>query len=180
MLVPFYLDIPCNLQPDGKHALLIFVKPEGSERLQRYLRAYQKKLGFENQKIVHIDNVKLNPNNADSVKMFENEGSMAGAQWKEYNDRQYIRVTISTANKKSGNLLLFSHILTRLVNTYADAIVGYKLAKGIRNNERDNPYWFSSDGRKIAPKTLSEPIVPVLEHFEKWGIIDRIRKSQSG
>lgn len=178
MLIPFYLDIPTKYQPNQKHALIIFAKSEGHNQLLNYLQKFKTRLGFSTQDKIHIDNVKLNPNNPDSVKMIQNEGSIAGAQWESYNQNRYIRVTLTTVAKKSGQLLMFSHVLARLVNTFADAIVGYKMTKGLRNENPDNHYWLDYENKKIGPKTLSEPLFPILEHFREWGIIERLQKSK--
>lgn len=178
MLVPFYLDIPLSLQVDGKHSLIIFCKDSRFDTLFNYLKKYREILGFDSQSVIHLDKVTLNSENERSTKMFSNEGSIAGEMWEEYNANRYIRVTLASMGKKQGRLLLFSHILARLVNTYADAIVGYKYSKGIRNDHPINEYWEDSEQVKIAPKTLSEPFIPVLEFYKKYGLIEQIMKTQ--
>lgn len=178
MLIPFYLDIPSSYRPDKKHCIIIFCRPERLRKLFRYLNEYKKLLEFNGQDIIHIDKPVLKELEPTSVSGFENEGSIAGVQWREYNEREYIRVTMSVIDKKKEKLLFFSHILARLVNTYADAIVGYKYSKGIKNPNHDEQFWTSETGINVCPKTISQPLFPILEFYNQFGILDRIKKLQ--
>lgn len=178
VLFPVYLDISSNTIHRDKHQFIIFCKDEDYEKLFLCLNKYKKILGFNDEKTIHIHRVQLNENNRTSLRMFKNEGSIAGSDWNEYNDKRYLRVTTDIPFEKSGPLYQYHLVMARLLNTHFQTLVGYKYSKGLNNTEINNPLW-TSMGKNIAPKAMSEPVYPIIEHLKEFGIINKVLKKPS-
>lgn len=169
LLYPVYLNIPSEFRKGPKHQYLIFCQDKNIRKLINILEKYKKHLGFYNEKEIRISTVRLNKEVESSVNQFENEGSIAGANWKDYNSNEYIRVSLIAPIEKSGNLYLFHIVMARLLSSYFDALVGYKYKTKISSDKPDELTWHRNQ-KKIIPKQLSEPIAPVLEYLSTSGV----------
>jgi hypothetical protein len=179
-LYPVFLEIPYHVRgPEDLHQFVVFCKEEDFKPLEKCLTGYQKLLELITE--VHIDRPKVNESDGKSIKMFANEGSIAGENWAEYNSKHYFRIQMKVPRKKEGPLYLFHMVLGRLLNSRFDTLTGYKYAKGIKNLDVANPFWqtYGSSGERllIAPKQLSEHIKPVLDFLEKQDIVKKSTKT---
>jgi len=170
-LYPVYTNIPDELRKDEKHQFLIFCITEQYDKLYENIKTIRKLLSFSENEIL-IQPFIINQNEPTSIKTSENEVSIAGSEWKNFNDKKYLRITLPVPKEKKGNIYLFHLVLARLLNAHYTSLVGYKYCKGINNHEPENPIWrpYSSE-TLIIPKNMSEPINSIIEYFNEYGII---------
>lgn len=178
-LYPIFTSIRSDLRRDNKHQYIIFSKEDSFANLIKCLEGYKDLLGIIKEQI-HIDRPTLNSSNAQSIKMFDNEGSIAGREWSEYNKSKYIRLTLDVPNQNDTNLYFYHLIIARLFNAHFETLVGYKYSKGVINDDIDNPVWsiMSTEGKeiKIIQKQMSEPIKPVIDYLQEIGIYEKVLK----
>lgn len=183
-LYPVYANIPDRFRNGNKHQFIISCKPEDLGKLANYLRSYQEKFNLSNEE-AHIDTPKINRDNEQSVKMFKNEGSIAGKEWQEYNSDRYIRLTLKVPHMKSGDLYYFHLVVARLLNAHFQTLVGYKYSKGIVNDDIINPIWVTDvydfeqkeyKQVRILQKQMSEPIQPIIDYLVECGIYEKVIK----
>lgn len=166
MLYPVYLDVPLKAVHDGRHQYIVFAKEDQFDDLLRRLRKLKEKLGF----LAEDDSVLIQPVNVTSDqarKMCENEGSIAGHNWRDFNERRYVRVVLGRPREKRGNVYLYHLCMARLINGYYDALVGYKYASSVRNEQPTEPMWrvyYPSKGDYVAllPKQVGQPVASIL------------------
>jgi hypothetical protein len=176
-LYPVYTNIPSRLRTDDKHQYLIFCKEEIFEKLVNTLKRYRVMLELLPNEVL-IQPVKINFEDKMSQKSANNEGSIAGADWRDFNSKRYIRITLKAPMDKKGNNYLYHLILARLLNAHFDTLVGYKYRKELNNEDIDNPIWYSHFSKhKVIQKHLSEPVKYLIEHLEDNGLIDKIIKN---
>ncbi len=140
MLYSVFSDAPLDLLEDNQHQFVIFVSDDDIKKLWDWLLELQKSLGLSDAD-VRLQKVRLNPKEKTSVAMFENEGSIAGPSWREHNDHQYLRVTLTRPQPKSGPLYRYHLVLVNLLTLHFDALVGYKVGHGEKNYDSANPIW---------------------------------------
>lgn len=180
MLYPLFADIPRESRPDDQHQFLIFVRDESFDQLRTLLSTLRSALALS-ENDVRVSPVRLNPSSKESLAMFDNEGSIAGKDWRQYNDNQYLRLAITRPSVKSGPLYKFHLVLAKLLTLHFDALVGYKIGRREHNSDRDNPVWVKRTWdsetttykeTKLLPKCVSEPVRKIVEivnsrHLEK-------------
>jgi hypothetical protein len=107
--------------------------------------------------------------------MFENEGSIAGPEWREYNDHQYLRIALKRARERRGSLYKFHVALANLLTLHFDCLVGYKIARGEYNSEAGSPVWLREKWLpkeekyvtyRLLPKRVSEPVYRIAKILE--------------
>lgn len=164
VLYPVYLNIPSKLRENNvKHQYIIFTSDENFEKLFKLLQLLQKALQIKDTE-VSVQKVRLNPNVETSLTTFENEGSIAGLDWRKFNENQYIRLSLNIPFEKSGNLYLYHLAMASLINSYIESYTGYKYEKGIKNQDVEQPLWIIKESYldtkeyRLLPKHLSEPI----------------------
>ncbi len=173
-LYPVYLNIPAGIRNDEKHQFLIFCGDHQFDDLVSALKQYRTVLGLTDKDVL-IQPVRLNTMEPSSIKMFENEGSIAGSDWKNFNAKKLIRIVMRVPIEKHGDLYLFHLVLARLNNAHFETLVGYKYRQGIGNDGMDNPIWTTpAKHLRIVPKHLSEPIKYVITHLQEHGLLDRV------
>jgi hypothetical protein len=171
-LYPVYTDIPYGIRKDEKHQFIIFCINEQYDKLYENIRTLRKILDFPDNEIL-IQPFIINRNEPSSISTSENEGSIAGPEWRNFNDKKYLRITLPVPTKKKGNIYLFHLALARLLNAHYTSLVGYKYCKGVYNHEPKNPIWRpNSSETLIIPKNMSEPINNIIDYFKEFGIID--------
>ena len=166
MLYPVFLDVPLKAVHDDRHQYLVFARDDHFEQLLRRLRALKKKLGLPTQD----NSVLIQPVNVTSDqarKMCENEGSIAGHNWRDFNEKRYIRVVLDRPRAKRGSVYLYHLLMARLLNGYSDALVGYKYASSVQNEQAEEPMWHVSYPPKgghvpLLPKQVGQPVVSIL------------------
>jgi hypothetical protein len=85
-------------------------KNEELEKLLRYGELLRTSLSLSKDQVNFME-VRKNPTDKGSVTMFENEGALAGENWKEYNPNRFIRVLLSRPRKKSAPFINFTFCL---------------------------------------------------------------------
>lgn len=170
MLYPIFTEVPRHLIPEEKHQFLIFVGDEKFERLRQQITTLKEALGLADSD-VGIAPVRLKQTDKGSVSMFENEGSIAGPNWRDYNDHQFLRLMIKRPTMKGGPLYKFHLVLANLLTLHFDALVGYKFRNGAYNTDPSNPIWIGRiressaawSDYKLLPKCVSEPVRKIVE-----------------
>lgn len=173
-LYPVYTDLPKKLRTDNKHQYLVFCKKDKFDRLIDILKRYRNLLDIDHTDVL-IQPCTINYSDEMSIKTAANEGSIAGSDWKHFNDEKYIRITLKVPTAKSGNIYLFHLLIARLFNSHFETLVGYKYRKSIHNEDFENPIWMSDfNQKKLIQKHLSEPVSYLLEHLEETGLIGKV------
>jgi hypothetical protein len=180
MLYPVFSDATQQVWSDDKHQFLVFVKDADFQGLFALLQKLQTALGLS-QRDVTISAVRLNPNELSSIRMFENEGSIAGHAWRDYNTQQYIRIVARRPKEKSGSIYRFHLVMSGLLTLHFDALVGFKLGEGDKNSDPTNPIWVRQVARRerpddpasyvydkymVLPKQVSEPVRYIMRVLE--------------
>ena len=166
MLYPVFLDVPQEAVHDDRHQYLVFAKDDQFDKLLGRLRKLKEKLNFLSQD----NSVLIQPVNVTSDqarKMCEHEGSIAGHNWRDFNEKRYIRVVLDRPRAKRGNVYLSHLLMTRLLNGYSDALVGYKYASSVQNLQPDDPMWHvnyppKGDHVHLLPKQVGQPVASLL------------------
>lgn len=172
-LYPVFLNIPYEIRNDLKHQFIIFCNDENIEKLTGNIKTWKKILSLSDNEVL-IQPVRINYQDTASVNNAENEGSIAGFDWREYNRNRYIRLTLDVPKLKSNSIYLFHICLARLLNTHFETLVGYKYKRGLFNETRKDQVWTDSDSSsKVAQKNMSEPIKIIIDHLQEFGIIDK-------
>jgi hypothetical protein len=155
-----------------RHQYIIFVKDEQFDDLLRWLNNLKQCLSLYNNEVL----IQPQPcTNAQTLKIMENEGSIAGHDWRDYNEKRYIRVSLDKPKKKSGPLYKYHLVMANLLSSHCEALVGYKNRLGISNDDPNNPLWdvlIKDDNDKIKkvnflPKHVSEPVSSILKALDK-------------
>lgn len=176
-LYPVFLHFPPFLKLEKRHQYLIFADSVRLGKIGKLLDSLREALGFSRQQVV----IQRNPKkNSQMAKQFENEGSIAGHDWRDYNETEYLRVSVDRPIVGDKQNFFFHLTMARIVNSICPALVGYKYELSLDNSSADEPIWskpiFSTgvpvaEKYRIAPKHLSEPVDSIL---------NAVRKIQSG
>ncbi len=180
MLYPVYMDIPENVNKDRRHQYVIFVRDEDYDQLLKLLNLLKDSLGIDGDQVL-VQPVQCK--NSQMLRMLENEGSIAGHDWRAYNEKRYIRVTLNRPISKSGPIYKYHLAMAGLVNAHFETLVGYKYRPGLRNDEPDNPLWNvwvkATEEEKIfsktplLPKHVSEPVGSIIAVLDEMKMISR-------
>ena len=173
MLYPVYLDLPEKFRPENRHRFIVFASDKELQKLRELLNRISEALELPKNAFL----IQPHPNkNATTQKEMEHEGSMAGHDWKEYNDHFYLRISVNAPRPKNGPLYRLHLALAHLLNCQFDCLVGYKYQQTVSNNpdQQENPIWIHRDWRdcnnwtdlKVAPKHLSQPLRPLRKFLE--------------
>ncbi len=192
MLYPVFMDIPENILKTEKHAFVIFVKKPDYNELLEVLMSLQRDLALSNDQVL-IQQVNLNPKDKGSISTFENEGSIAGPNWTDYNENKFIRLTIKKPIDKCGALYKYHLMLASLLNARFDTLVGYKYKTGQRNDAAEDTIWkvhkrgeFLADKKiwawqeyRLMPKRLTEPVKFILDFLDSKSNLARCSSCSS-
>jgi hypothetical protein len=174
MLYPVFSDTPSELLYGDDHQFLVFITDKNFEKLHKMVRLLQQVLELSDSD-VRIQPVRLNPTQASSLKMFENEGSIAGPEWRDYNDHRYLRIVLKRARERRGAVYKFHIALANLLTLHFDCLVGYKIARGEYNAQTDSPVWLRKKWLpqeekfvtyRLLPKRVSEPVYRIAKILE--------------
>ncbi len=166
-LYPVFLVLPPFLNIEKRHQFVIFAESGRLKKMRRCLEALRTALEMS------VGDVVIQPvprSNPQVATQFENEGSIAGHDWREYNEDEYLRVSLDRPTAADKKNYLFHLTMAKIVNSDHPALVGYKYEKGINNYEAEEPLWTklkvlpdkSLTTLRIAPKHVSEPIDSIL------------------
>ncbi len=103
--------------------------------------------------------------------MQNNEASLAGIHWKDFNENRYVRVILDRPISKSGPIYYFHLLMTRFINGHLNALVGYKYERGVQNDDPQNGIWqrYGRESRtrhNILPKQVGYPIPSLISEIE--------------
>ncbi len=171
MLYSIFLQIPRDLKhirKESNHQYLVFIKDDKYELLLSKLENLKKVLGLSDNEVL-LNHIIIK--NQQMKNMIENEGSICGKNWKDYNDHKYIRIIIKFPYQLNGNLYKYHLIMFYQLNSIFDCLVGYKYKKKMTNYDPQNKFWMAPVGenisQKVILKSLSEPIIPILKYLDK-------------
>lgn len=180
MLYPVYLSNYDFWKLSEKHQYLVFMKNAKHDELLRLLKTLKERLNLPNS-VVTINVQNLNPDDQGCVTMFENEGAIAGPDWREYNEKSFIRIVLQRPKEKSGPVYKFHLVLTQLLTLHFDCLVGYKLETGPMHEDKESPIWQVKRAERVSeknkyciwhekrfcPKRVSEPIRKIIDLMPK-------------
>lgn len=175
MLYPVFLSKYDGWGLNEKHQYLVFLKEEKLGELLKLLNTLKECLKLSNAEVtIMVQN--LNPNDKGSVTMFENEGSIAGSDWREYNQKSFIRIVLKRPKNKTGSIYKFHLALTQLLTLRFDCLVGYKIETSHIYKDKDSQIWHLRQPefvpgkllpvwheKRFCPKRISEPVRRILE-----------------
>lgn len=178
MLYPVYLSGYEAWGLGEKHQYVIFPKEHDIDNLFKYINTLKLSLSL-NDDDVKVMPVNINNNDKGSITQFENEGALAGDNWRSYNSNKFIRLILRRPEGKSGSLYKFHIILTQLLTLHIDCLVGYKHDIGKSNFDRSKPIWevkrrelnpnappqYIWPHKRFCPKRISEPINEILKYI---------------
>lgn len=171
LLYPLFAQIPPALVPEQRHQFLVFAPDAQLQQLQGWLQRLARALEYPaNAVAVAV----VNATNAQAQTMLERAGAIAGADWRSYNERRCLRLTLPRpAGPHDLRSHLFHMTLARLLLTRTDALVGYMHENGHINARPDEPVWtvrpWDRDTMthgapiRILPKRLAEPVSRLLQ-----------------
>lgn len=169
VLYPAFLQIPVTLKIDDRHQFIVFADSARLDKIRKWLVMLAQTLGLENNVVVQPQRLK----NEQMKRQFENEGSIAGMDWRTVNANEYLRVSVDRVSSGDQALIFFHLLFAKLVNSDCPALVGYKYEAGIENYHPEQPVWIKRtwpngigqpyQDFRIAPKRISEPIDSILD-----------------
>lgn len=167
MLYSVYLDFPRSVFKETRHQFIIFCRDSVFEKMLSLIK--------ELVSVLKIDPGRINiapvrDKNEQTKKQIHHAGLIAGDNWKEYSDHQFIQVSVDKPPAKCGALYMFHLVLAQLCNSRFPSLVGYKYELGVMCRDGAEPYWRTTmcvDGELqdilVAPMKVSEPIEKILE-----------------
>lgn len=171
ILYPVFMNVPPDIYRERRHQYIVFVCDDRFDKTVRWLKDLKTRIGIPTDDLsVLIQTV--NATNEQTTKMLENEGSIAGKNWREYNDHRFIRVVLDRPIEKRGSVYLYHLQMARLLNGYCDALVGYKYAPTVSNDNPDEPVWkpymvTRHDYVPLLPKQVGQPVRSIFEELSK-------------
>lgn len=171
MLYPVFMNVPSDIRKERRHQYIVFVRDDRFNKTVHWLKQLKSESGIPpDDPSVLIQQVKVS--NEQAKRMLENEGAIAGQNWREYNDHRYIRIVLDRPIEKRGNVYLYHLLMARLINGYCDALVGYKYAPTVSNNDPTEPIWkpYLASRRApipLLPKQVGQPVRSIFEELSK-------------
>jgi hypothetical protein len=169
-LYPVFMDIPDNIAKEQRHQYVIFVEDSKFDKLHGLLVKLKQALGILGNEVL-IQPVPCK--NEQMLSMFQNEGSIAGHDWANYNQSRYIRVSLDRPVQKSGVIYKYHLAMAAILNAYFETLVGYKFKSKLYNQEPEEPIWhvwIPDNGRAIKTpliqKHVSEPLGSIMSILE--------------
>lgn len=173
-LLPLFINVPSIVLRERIHQFVIFTKPERFDRTLKYLKKLREKLELSPNEY-SIAQVKAV--GASGQAMIENEGEIAGHDWRDYSSECYIRISLPRPSQDDLPNYFCHLILAQIVNAHKPSLVGYKFERGLLATDSIGPIWIKKkfiDGmwseHRICPKHLSDPIESILTAIERIGI----------
>lgn len=169
-LYPVYMDIPNSIAKDQRHQYIVFVRDNEFERLHDLLIKLKQALGIVGNEVL-IQPVPCK--NEQMLSMLQNEGSIAGHDWANYNQSKYIRVSLDRPVQKSGVIYKYHLAMASILNAYFETLVGYKFRSGLYNQEPEEPIWHvwlpdngTAKKTPLIQKHVSEPLGSIISVLE--------------
>jgi len=171
MLYPLYMNVPLDLCPERRHQYVVFVRDDQFDKTVKWLKKLKTRIGIAPQDPAVLVQT-VNASSEQAKKVLENEGGIAGRNWREYNDHRCIRVVLDRPIEKRGKVYLFHLLMARLLNGHCDALVGYKYAPTVSNHDPAEPLWrpYSSARKDFVPllqKQVGQPVTTIFRELSK-------------
>ena len=165
LLYPLYAQLPAFLDRAQRHQFLVFADDDTLRKLVHWMNLLAEKLEYpKNTVAVALVNAK----NEQSRKMLERAGQVVGPDWKDFNNRQCLRLTLP---RPKGPADLQAHrfhmTMARVLLSHTDALVGYKYCNGVDSRHPEEDVWIADrwiaelnthTQHRVLPKRLAEPI----------------------
>lgn len=171
-LLPVFIDAP-HILTDPKHQFVVFANDKRLAEIVRYLKYLRFSLKLDSNLYAVAP---VTAKGKSGLTMIENEGSIAGHDWKDYNSSKYIRVSVPRPQCGDNANYFFHLIFAQIVNSHEPALVGYKYEPRIDNWDPKSSVWIRrkfSKGEwtkhRICPKHLSDPIDSILKALSTVG-----------
>jgi hypothetical protein len=172
-LLPVFVDAPSSVLSDPKHQFVVFASDERFPKIVRYLKLLRDRLNLD-PSVYAVAPVR--PKGESGATMIANEGSIAGHDWRDYNSREYIRLSVPRPTREDDANYFFHLTFAQIVNAHEPALVGYKFEPRIYNFNPESSVWIKrkfSKGQwtehRICPKHLSDPIESILNAIASIG-----------
>lgn len=176
LLYPLYVQIPEFINPEKRHQYIIFSDEATLQKLAGWLRKLAELLEYP-KNTVSISLV--NATSDQAQKMLESAGAIVGPDWREFNERQCLRVTLPLSRGPADlQENRFYMQMARLILMHGHAAVGYLYANGYHNDDPEEDIWIANrldaDSKKwlphrVLPKRLSDPVerlIAIVEELE--------------
>lgn len=180
MLYPVFLSNYDSWEIGEKHQYLVFITDEKLNELRGWLETLRQCLRLTKADVnIMVQNI--NPNDQGSKTLFENEGPIAGHDWREYNPKRFIRIILKRPREKQGPLYKYHLALTQLLTLRYDCLVGYKIQTGHMHEDKERPIWhvkrkelvsekpihYIWHEKRFCPKKVSEPVRKIIEFMPR-------------
>jgi len=165
LLYPVYVQLPDFLAKSRRHQYLVFTNDASLEQLQNWLNKLAETLGYSRSQVAVG---RVNGKSEQARKDLEQEGKVVGPDWSQYNNHQLLRVTLDRpadiADWKSHQ---FHMTMARLLLSKVDAVIGYKYANRVINDDCDEDLWLHHrwmrdkplyEIHRVLPKRLAESV----------------------
>lgn len=174
LLYPLYVQLPSTLieGDDFRHQFIVFATDEHLERVKTTLAKVSSILGL------HSPTVLLgivNGKSESAAKQVANLGDIAGPDWREFNQKRCLTITLDRPESPKDVPSHLMHIaIAALLAGKGNALVGYKNRLGIINNYPEEDVWNEyrrGTWHRTLPKRLAEP-------FQRYlAIIDQLHEA---
>lgn len=119
-LYPVYINIPSYITNDKRHQYVVFVGDESFDKLYSLLEKLKSYLGIKTTDVLIQP---LQCKNEQMKSMLENEGSIAGPLWKDYNENRFLRINLDRPYSKKGAIYKYHLAMSSLLNAYFKTLV---------------------------------------------------------
>lgn len=158
LLYPLYVKLPPDLTQgdDFRHQFVVFAADEHMERIKKILTEVSSALQLSTP---HLQIV--NGKSESALKQVANLGNIAGPDWREFNERKCLTITLDRPRSPADVPSHLMHIATAtLLASRGNALVGYKDRLGIVNEDPESDVWTAyrrGEWHRTVPKRLAEP-----------------------
>jgi len=177
-LYPTFVDIPYSTR-QGRHEFIIFVRDDDFERLLRHLDDLKRCLSLNDKKVLVRPYNRMMREDEAMKKTLNSVGFLAGPNWRNYNERRFIRVICAVPRDKRGRGYIFHIIMASLLNAYYDVLVGYRFNRELQvDRSSEVSVWCTrEEGRltPVHPVHLAEPLRPLMSSIGRFSL-DRFRR----
>lgn len=164
-LYPIFADIPYLMRQD-KHEFIIFVRDDDFERLLTHLDNLKRCLSLNDKKVLVRPYNRMMQEDKAMEKTLSSVGVLAGPNWRDYNERRFIRVICAVPRDKRGRGYIFHLVMASLLNAYHDVLIGYRFNRELQVDRSSGlSVWCKrEEGTLILvhPVHLAEPVRPLL------------------
>jgi hypothetical protein len=164
-LYPIFADIPYPVRQDT-HEFIIFVRDDDFEHLLRHLDDLKRCLSLNDKKVLVRPYNRMMREDEAMEKTLGSVGLLAGPNWRDYNERRFIRVICAVPSDKRGRGYIFHLVMASLLNAYYDVLSGYRFNRELQVDRSSGPpVWCKREEGTLTPLHpvhLAEPLRPLM------------------